>query len=78
MSHVVPDSSLWDQRTAGFDRLSLRGESYVQVACIQLHLLLQLCEQLVVEGLELQDREKGPVQRGQMDTWCQFGLESQT
>lgn len=52
------------------------GGSYVQVACIQLHLLLQLREQLVVEGLELQDREKGRVQRGQMVARCRFGLGS--
>lgn len=75
--HGIPEFCLQDQQTA--DLLSPGGETYVQVACIQLYLLLQLCEQLVVEGLELQDREKGRVQRGRMTcgaslVWSQFNV----
>lgn len=35
-----------------------RAGTYTQVPGVQLHLLLQLCEQLCVEGLELQVGEK--------------------
>lgn len=39
-------------------QLYIQMDSYIQVASIQLNLLLQLCEQLIVEGLQLQDTQK--------------------
>lgn len=33
-------------------------KSHVEVAGVQLHLLLQLCEQLIVKGLQLQHTYK--------------------
>lgn len=46
------------QRYTGLFWQKSKPKTHIQVACVQLHLLLQLSQQLVVEGLQLEKERR--------------------